>query len=82
MTRMVGGSLPLRAGEVVEGVHRRVVRSVEVGDLTEGMDPGVGAASVVNADRLFNDLGKSSLESILDGAAFGWVAQPRKGRPS
>ena len=74
-----GGKFAVEGGEVVEGVHRRVLGGVEVGDLAKGMHAGVGASGIVNADGLFDDFGEGGFEVILHGAAFGLAGPAEEG---
>lgn len=66
-----GGEFGVECGDPVEGVHGEPGGGVEVGDLGEGVDAGIGAAGAVDAHGLLGDFGGGGLEEILNGVAAG-----------
>ncbi len=48
-----GGEFGVEGGDPVCGVHGSGFRGVEVGDLAEGVDAGIGAARALEAEGLF-----------------------------
>lgn len=66
-----GREFGVERGNPVEWVHREVVGGVEVGDLAEGVDAGVGASGAVETDRFFGDFPKGFFDEFLDGNAVG-----------
>ena len=55
----------------VEGVHREVFGRIEVSDLAEGVDAGVGASGTAETDRFFGDFLEGFFNEFLDGDAIG-----------
>ena len=65
------GQVDIEGAEPCGGVHAAGIGDVEVGDLANGVDAGVGAAAAVDGDRLGEDGGGGGFEDVLDGAAAG-----------
>ena len=59
--------LAVDGGHPVERVHRELRRGVEVRDLCQCVDAGVGAAGSVEAQRLFGNFLQGLLDDVLDG---------------
>ena len=68
-----GGEFGVEGGNPVVGVHGEVWWWVEVGDLAEGVDAGIGAAGAGESDFLvgFGDCGEGGFELVLDGVGVG-----------
>ena len=63
--------LGVECGNQVEGVHGEAVRCVEVGDLSKGVDPGVGATASVEAKGFLGDFGEGLFNVFLDRFSIG-----------
>jgi hypothetical protein len=70
-----GGKLGVERGNPVEWVHGEVVRGVEMCDLSDGVDAGIGSSRAVDADWFLGGLCRRFLKPILDGVP-GWLRLP------
>ena len=66
-----GRQLGVERGNPVEGVHGEMARGVEMSDLAESVDSGIGAAGSVEAKGLFGDDGEGFFNALLDGVGIG-----------
>ena len=66
-----GREFGIERGNPIEWVHREVVGGVEVGDLAEGVDTGIGASGAVETDRFFSDFPEGFFDEFLNGDAIG-----------
>ena len=76
-----GGKLGVECGNPVEGVHGEVVGGVEVGDLGDGVDSGIGSSGAVDADGFLRGGGGSFFEQVLNGVAGGLGLPAFEGTP-
>ena len=70
-----GGKFGVEGGNPVKGVHVEVMGGGEVGDLSEGVNTSICAASSVDTDGFFGDFSEGVLDLSLDGIEF-WLNLP------
>ena len=67
----VGGEFGVESGNPVVGIHGEVIRGIEMGDLPESVDAGIGAAGAVETDFFPGSISHGGLDEILDSVSVG-----------